>query len=187
MKMLKNQTGVGMVEVLVALLVLALGVLGYAALQLRAMNASAEALSKSQAMLVMRGLAEDMRANPAALSDYPSLIQGYAEYSSSTVAPASCLNLTCTAVQMATFDAYNAAKNADQYGMKITMENCPGVTATMSLKRQCLYVFWGKTQPNLTIAKDENGVDKTTIDASSCMESSGTYVSGSSCLMMEAY
>lgn len=186
MKMLKNQTGVGMVEVLVALLVLALGVLGYAALQLRAMNASAEALSKSQAMLVMRGLAEDMRANPAALSDYPSLIQGYAEYSSSTVAPASCLNLTCTALQMATFDAYNAAKNADQYGMKITMENCPGVTATMSLKRQCLYVFWGKTQPNLTTT-EVGGVSKTTIDASSCMESSGTYVSGSSCLMMEAY
>ena len=186
MKILKNQTGVGMVEVLVALLILAIGILGYVALQLRAIDASAEALSKSQAMLVMRGLAENMRANSAALSSYPSLIQKYSNYSSSTVAPTTCLNSTCTAVQMATFDAYNAVRNADQYGMKITMENCPGVTSTMSLKRQCLYIFWGKTQPNSTTTTID-GVSTTVIDASSCMASSGTYVSGSSCLMMEAY
>lgn len=186
MKILKSQAGVGMVEVLVALLILALGVLGYVALQVRAIDASAEALSKSQAMLVMRGLAEDMRANPVAFSSYSSLIQRYSDYSSSTSAPTSCLNLTCTAVQMATFDTYNAAKNANQYGMKITMENCPGVTSTMSLKRQCLYIFWGKTQPKFTTTTT-GGVSTTTVDASNCMSSSGTYVSGSSCLMMETY
>ena len=87
---------------------------------------------------------------------------------------------------MATFDAYNTAKNADQYGMKITMENCPGVTSTMSLKRQCLYIFWGKTQPNSTTTTT-GSVSTTTIDASSCMSSSGTYVTSASCLMMEAY
>ena len=186
MKILKSQAGVGMVEVLVALLVLAIGVLGYVALQLRAIDASAEALSKSQAMLVMRGLAENIRANPAGFSNYPALVQGYGNYSSTTVEPTSCLNSACTTVQMATYDAYNAAKNADQYGMKITMENCPGVTGTMSLKRQCLYVFLGKTQPNSTTTTID-GVSTTVIDASNCMASSGTYVSGSSCLMMEAY
>lgn len=186
MKIFKNQMGVGMVEVLVALLVLAIGVLGYVALQLRAIDASAEALSKSQAMLIMRGLAENIRANPAAFSNYPALVQGYSNYSSTTVSPTSCLNSACTAVQMATFDAYNTAKNADQYGMKITMENCPGVTSTMSLKRQCLYIFWGKTQPNSTTTTT-GSVSTTTIDASSCMSSSGTYVTSASCLMMEAY
>lgn len=44
----------GLLEVLVALILLAIGVLGYVALQLRAMDASSEALSKSQAILVMR-------------------------------------------------------------------------------------------------------------------------------------
>ena len=43
----------GLLEVLVALILLAIGVLGYVALQLRAMDASSEALSKSQAILVM--------------------------------------------------------------------------------------------------------------------------------------
>lgn len=186
MKILKNQAGVGMVEVLVALLVLAIGVLGYVALQLRALDASAEALSKSQAILVMRGIAENIRANPNAFSNYPALIQSYSNYSSSTSEPTSCLNSACTAQQMATYDAYNAAKSADQYGMKITMENCPGVTSSMSLQRKCLFVFWGKTQPNITTTTT-NGVTTTTVDASNCMSSSGTYVSGSSCLMMEVY
>lgn len=171
MRLILPQKGVGMVEVLVALLILALGVLGYIAVQLRAMEASAEALSKSQAMLIMRGLAENIRSNPAGVSEYPSLVQGYSNYSSSTSLPKSCLNSVCTPTEMATYDAYNAAKNANQYGMKITMGNCPGVTNTMTLKRQCLYTFWGKTSPSI----------------SNCMTDSGTYVSGSTCLMMEVY
>ena len=60
----KHQQGVGLMEVLVALLLLAIGVLGYTALQLRAVDASAEAMSRSQGMLILRGLAENIRANP---------------------------------------------------------------------------------------------------------------------------
>jgi type IV pilus assembly protein PilV len=171
MKNLKNQNGVGMIEVLVALLILALGVLGYVAVQLRAIDASAEALTKSQAVLVMRGLAENIRSNPAAIANYPTLVAGYNNYSSSTAAPTTCLNTVCTPVQMAAHDAFHAAKNADQYGMKITMDDCPGVTNTMTLRRKCLYTFWGKTEPVIT----------------NCMSTTGTYVSGSSCLMLEVY
>lgn len=54
----KYQAGVGLMEVLVALLLLAIGVLGYVALQLRAIDASSEALTKSQGILILRGLAE---------------------------------------------------------------------------------------------------------------------------------
>ena len=168
---LKKEQGVGMIEVLVALLILALGVLGYVAVQLRAMDASTEALTKSQAILVMRGLAENIRSNPAALSSYPAQVRSYISYSSSTSAPKSCLNAACTPAEMATYDAYNTAKSADQYGMKITMDNCPGVATTLSMQRQCLYTFWGKTTPAVA----------------NCMSTTGTYVSGSTCLMMEVY
>ena len=172
MKSLKNQNGVGMIEVLVALLILALGVLGYVAVQLRAIDASAEALTKSQAILVMRCLAENIRSNPVAMSQYQTLVAGYSNYSSTTVAPSpSCLNSLCTPAQMAAHDAYHAAKNADQYGMRMTMDDCPGVTATMPLRRKCLYTFWGKTTPAVA----------------NCMSTTGTYVRGSSCLMLEVY
>ncbi|MFH4043618.1 prepilin-type N-terminal cleavage/methylation domain-containing protein, partial [Acinetobacter baumannii] len=46
---LKAQAGVGLIEVLVALILLAIGGLGDVALQIRAMDASSEALTKSQA------------------------------------------------------------------------------------------------------------------------------------------
>ncbi|HEY4713949.1 MAG TPA: prepilin-type N-terminal cleavage/methylation domain-containing protein, partial [Aquirhabdus sp.] len=42
-----SQRGVGMVEVLVAMVLLAIGVLGYAALQVRAVEATGEALNRS--------------------------------------------------------------------------------------------------------------------------------------------
>lgn len=57
----KNQ-GVGMVEVLVALTLLAIGVLGFTALQLRAVDATAEANNRIQAMNLARDLAERIRA-----------------------------------------------------------------------------------------------------------------------------
>ena len=59
----QSQRGVGLMEVLIAILILAIGVLGYSALQIRAVEATTEALNRSQAMLVLRGLAENVRAN----------------------------------------------------------------------------------------------------------------------------
>ena len=64
------QKGVGLVEVLVALLILALGVLGFAALQLRALDAAQEATEQTIAMNTARDLAERMRVNRAALATY---------------------------------------------------------------------------------------------------------------------
>ena len=55
---IRNQTGVGMMEVLVALLLLSLAVLGFAALQLRAVEATAEGGNRIQAMNIARDLAE---------------------------------------------------------------------------------------------------------------------------------
>ncbi|MDI3452757.1 type IV pilus modification protein PilV [Acinetobacter oleivorans] len=178
----KTQAGVGLLEVLVALILLAIGVLGYVALQVRAIDASSEALSKSQAIMIMRGLAENIRVNSSQASQYPAFVRSYSNYSSTTITPTLCFNATCTPSQLAQFDAYQAAKNADQLGMKITMTNCPGVTSTMTQQRQCLFIFWGKTSPVITT----NG-GFTTADVSSCMSTNGVYANNSNCLMMEAY
>ncbi len=169
-----KQKGIGLVEVLVALFLLAIGVLGFVALQLRAYDASSEALSRSQAILIMRGLAENIRANPDAKASYPGYVQGYVAYSSSTSAPTPCINSNCTITQVAQFDAYQAARNANELGLHLTMMTCPGVSTNATLKRQCIYAFWNKTTLTAT-------------DASTCMQSNGVYVDGSTCLMMEAY
>jgi len=106
----KTQAGVGLLEVLVALILLAIGVLGYVALQVRAMDASSEALSKSQAIMIMRGLAENIRVNSSQASQYPAFVRSYSNYSSTTIAPTLCFNATCTPSQLAQFDAYQPQK-----------------------------------------------------------------------------
>lgn len=167
-------------EVLVALLLLAIGVLGYTALQLRAVDASSEALSRSQGMLVLRGLAENIRANPAGQVNYPTAVRSYTK---SAVAPSvpsvNCFNPTvaCTPEQMATYDAYNVAKSAFDIGMTVTMADCPGVSVA-PIKRQCLFIGWDDTTFTAT---------ETAADVTSCMSSAGIYVPSSRCLMMEAY
>ncbi|OTG67145.1 type IV pilus modification protein PilV [Acinetobacter silvestris] len=180
MIIIKHQKGVGLMEVLVALLLLAIGVLGYTVLQLRAVDASSEALSRSQGMLVLRGLAENIRANPDGQTSYPAAVRGYTSLTSAPTAPAaSCLNpsVKCTPQQMAIYDAYNTAQSAFDIGMHITMTDCPGVSAA-PVKRQCLFIAWGDTTLSATTS---------TADVSNCMSSAGIYTANSKCLMMEAY
>lgn len=61
--MIRNQRGVGLVEVLVALVLLGIAVLGFTALQIRAVAASADAGQNIQAMNIARDLSERIRMN----------------------------------------------------------------------------------------------------------------------------
>ncbi|WP_352259165.1 type IV pilus modification protein PilV [Psychrobacter sp. TB55-MNA-CIBAN-0194] len=66
MKVLTYQRGVGLVEVLVAVLLLSVAVLGFSALQMRAITATDESLVRTKSLTVVRNLAEVMRAYPEA-------------------------------------------------------------------------------------------------------------------------
>lgn len=168
----RQQLGVGLVEVLVALILLAIGVLGYTALQLRAVDATSEALTRSQASLILRGLTENMRANPSAQASYPAAIKSYENSVEPKPAP-TCLDKPCSSADFAKYDAYLAAHAASNIGIKIVMAECPGVNA---IKRQCLFAAWDETYAKVSSA-----------DYSSCMDSNGIYAARAKCLMMEAY
>ena len=62
--------GAGMVEVLVALLVLSVGFLGIAGLQVAAKRSNHEAMQRTSALVLVRDLSERMRANPVGLGGY---------------------------------------------------------------------------------------------------------------------
>lgn len=59
----KTATGFTLIEVLVALIILAVGLLGLAALQVRANQAEMESYQRSQAMLLASDMANRIRAN----------------------------------------------------------------------------------------------------------------------------
>ena len=66
MNRLSYQHGVGLIEVLVAVLLLSIAVLGFSALQVRAVSATDESLVRTKSMTLVRNLAEVMRAYPEA-------------------------------------------------------------------------------------------------------------------------
>ncbi len=168
-----NQQGIGLMEVLVALLLLSIGVLGYTALQVRAVEASTEAAQRSHAIFVLKGLAESIRANNTGRASYMALVNQAIPNTISTA----CINPTtagCDATALATNDVQQAQANARNFGMRLRMENCPGTAGVaVADRRNCLFAGWGETDISQNTTQ--------------CMSAAGVYVVGSNCLMMEVY
>lgn len=172
----KTQKGVGLIEILVALILLALAVLGYVALQTKSIAASQESIVKTQAQSVIKGLAENIRANNTARNSYVSNINNYLN---STTAPKNCDSESCNSTQLANYDAFKAMQYAKSFGLSLGMAECPGMVEGSSFARQCIFAAWGNT--TLTQSSGE-------LNYSDCLNSTtGVYVSNSSCLMMELY
>ncbi|MGP1666346.1 MAG: type IV pilus modification protein PilV [Rhodanobacter sp.] len=66
MQVLSRQRGVSLIEVLVAIVVFSVGVLGLALMQVKGAQFTKEAGSRSNVIIQVRSLADAMRANPAA-------------------------------------------------------------------------------------------------------------------------
>lgn len=169
MQYLKGEQGVGLVEVLVAVLLLSVAVLGFSALQLQAVKATDESLIRTQAMSIIRGLAENMRANPLQVDAYQSTINT----PSPTASTCSQLKDECSSAQIAIKEANAAVSKLQEYGIKVKMYTCPGTSSFSEIK--CIVAAWGDTEPNMA-----GGVN-------SCASSDGNYKSGKSCIIVEAY
>lgn len=172
----RNQTGVGMFEVLVALFVLAIGVLGFAALQLRAVDATIEANDKTLAMNVARDLAERIRINRLSLGNYVNAINNHTFNTTCLIAtPTPNSRPVCNGATLAQYDAGEIVQIAQNQGQQIVMTGCQGSTRT------CIYVAWGHT--NIAVSNN-NGV--VSVDVTSCM-SNGSYVANAKCVVLEAF
>lgn len=167
--------GVGLIEVLVALILLAIAVLGYVALQTKAIASSQESVVKTQAQSVMKSLAENIRTNNSARTEYLTQINHYLDVAT---APKDCKTDSCTASELVHHDVYAAKKYAGDFGLKLGMAECPGVIANSTFPRQCIFAAWGDTQLSVSGGN---------LDYSDCMSNTGVYTSNATCLMMEMY
>jgi type IV pilus assembly protein PilV len=97
---LNKQRGVGIVEALVALIVLSVGMLGIAGLYLESVRSNRTALTRTSAVHLVNDLADRIRSNRSAEAAYEVLPIG-------TVPSASvpnCATGSCTPAQMAAYD-----------------------------------------------------------------------------------
>jgi type IV pilus assembly protein PilV len=95
--------GFSMVEVLVALLVLSIGLLGLAALQTTSLQYNTGSYFRTQATFLAYDIIDRMRANSTAIVDADG--NGYDQPTSSAVTiTVNCDSSSCTSAELATYD-----------------------------------------------------------------------------------
>lgn len=104
-----NQRGASLVEVMVALFVLAIGLLGMLALQTKSMQFNQSAYSYSQAVFLASDLAERIRTNPAqAVSYIVADDAAVPEFSCSDI------DANCSAEEIVVHDLFHWKENIDK-------------------------------------------------------------------------
>lgn len=166
MSRLSQQIGVGLIEVLVAVLLLSVAVLGFSALQMRAISATDESLIRTQALSTIRGLAENMRANSQQIATYQATINDASKTRES------CTD--CSAEQIAINESKDAFDKLYNYGINVKMVTCPGTANFSEVK--CIIAAWGDT---IAAMDATNG--------NACADARGIYKSGSNCVIVETY
>ena len=96
-----RQRGVGMLEILVSVLVLAIGLLGLAALQSVGMKYNYQSYQRTQAVMLTYELTDRIRANSKNTTGQYSIAYGTFPGQPAT---GTCQAAVCTDVQMAAFD-----------------------------------------------------------------------------------
>lgn len=169
--LIKHEQGMGLLEVLIALLLLAVAVLGFSAMQMRAINATDETLTRSDAMVIIRNVAEDLRLYPT-----QSLKQEYmtAVNSGNDAPSVDCATTACTPQQQAQYNAALAVALAKESNINVSAEICPG-SGTRNIQKLCLIASWNDTVADM---KDTE---------LSCANEDGVYKPKSSCIIMETY
>ena len=170
MKRFSSQHGVGLIEVMVAVLLLSVAVLGFSALQLRAIKATEESLVRTQSLSVVRGLAENMRANPSQMQVYQDAIKE----PKTDAKKCNALGNKCTAAEIATKEANAAVKKLKEYDVRLNMIPCPGTSSFSEVK--CIVAAWGDTVAKMDASDDL-----------ACADADGIYKSGSNCVIVETY
>lgn len=97
----KQQSGVTLLEALIAFLVLSVGLLGMAGLQLTGMTMTNDSYFRSQATWMAYDILDRMRAN----YDTANTTAAYKiDYSAAAPSGSDCAASTCTEAEMATYD-----------------------------------------------------------------------------------
>lgn len=110
---MKLQSGVSLIEVLIALVVFAIGVGGMAGLQLRSLSMSVDASQRSIVLAKSQGLADRMRSNPAGIPGYLGTYNNIGGAYCATAPANNCsdsnsgIATTCSAAEMAAFDLWD--------------------------------------------------------------------------------
>lgn len=152
----QRQRGIGIIEVLVALLVVSIGVLGVAGLQLTGLQHSAGSFNRAKALLLAENMATRMRSNSEAVSE--GLFQFDSTGFSCNTRPAPYCQASaggaadsCSYEQLADFDMFIVA--CGDWGGGNSMQ---GVTSTLPNGQMSIECDDASCTPNSTYTVNVN-------------------------------
>lgn len=121
-----GMTGFSMVEVLVALLVLSIGLLGLAGLQASGLRYSGNSALRTQALILTQDIIERMHANTTGVSAENYEIASVAAFTSLATAPnPNCATGACTSAELASYDLIK--------WKQVIVQQLPAATATIDV------------------------------------------------------
>lgn len=196
MNIASKQTGVGLIEVMVALLLLSIAILGYSALQAQAIKATDESMERSQSLVMMRNIAEKIHANPSAIVTYATGLNS--PYASSNAPNKKCgldgtsVNKLCNPTELAEAESYTLKAELQNYEFQIQMHPCPNTGGTGAdaadniMYSYCLISAWGETTPTIGTDDETDCLTERVIGDDDKLEvAGGSYHSKATCMMME--
>lgn len=185
-----TQAGIGLIEVMVALLLLAVAVLGFSAMQLSAIKATDESLMRTRSMSTIKNLSEGMRILPDSSDIYKEQVNNIyksskesdSEYDISTyckdvdtynTAASDCSASDCSEAEVVAYNVGTILSSACKKEISLNIEVCPDTSGVN--ERQCIIAAWHSTKPT------------TNDEKYSCTDENGSYKPEASCFIMEAY
>ena len=108
-----QQSGAGLIEVSISLLVLSIGVLGLGSLQISAKRMGFEATQRTEAAALAMDLFERLRANRVVLSEYAVADIGSADGSNLPIPLVDCAGDACSPTQLKVWDLWSWERALD--------------------------------------------------------------------------
>ena len=162
-----KSSGFSLLEVLIAMVVLSIGLLGIAGLQATSKRTSYEALQRTTAVMLTRDIIERMRTNPDQIAAYNGTVD------TTTITHNDCSAATCTPVQLAAYDLFEwqqAILGASE--LSDTGVNTGGLVSPVG----CITVAAACTSCSVTVAIAWRGMTKLSDPSiDTCGNASGNY------------
>ncbi len=145
-----KQTGMTLIEILIAVFVVSIGLLGVARMEILAKQSNAEAVERTSASQLAHDMIEKMRANPKQLVAYVGQTLGTGNATKGT----NCDTTTCKQPEIAAWDLYLWDQSLIGAGEKAGKKNTGG----LDTPRGCITgpAAGGPGQYNVTIAWRSN-------------------------------
>ena len=173
-----RQRGISLLESMVAIVVMALGILGILGVQMRTLTDTQTTVRRAQAIRLIEDLSERMKVSPNALLSIKDYESGYSE-KGSDLTVTNCDSTSCTSAQQAKYDLKQWKTTVQETlpGGQASVFFAPGETADANRRQLGVIVAWRENERTIADSTDKEKY-KDNVDASKLRAADGTFTAG---------